>query len=239
VRERLEQNKSREREASMGNRAVITTEEKRIGVYLHWNGGRDSVEAFLHYCELKGYRSPSQDCYGWARLCQVIGNYFGGTLSIGIDEYSRLDTDNWDNGVYIIGGESGWEIVGRLYSHGEQMNYDHDEMLRAIDAAQPKSEQLGAYLDSIEIATKDVVLGDMVYFCSYEGIPEPRDIIGFGSKGSRYEGIPYTDLYGDAERGYEWNCNNFVHGETCRIVPRKTLEELEQGVAKALSLLAE
>ena len=30
----------------MGNRAVITTRKdlKDIGVYLHWNGGRDSVE---------------------------------------------------------------------------------------------------------------------------------------------------------------------------------------------------
>ena len=37
----------------MGNRAVITTRSKDIGVYLHWNGGRDSVEAFLKYCELK------------------------------------------------------------------------------------------------------------------------------------------------------------------------------------------
>lgn len=58
-----------------GNRAVITTEDKRIGVYIHWNGGRDSVEAFLKYCELKGYRKPEEDCYGWARLCQVIGNF--------------------------------------------------------------------------------------------------------------------------------------------------------------------
>ena len=39
----------------MGNRAVITTENKKIGIYLHWNGGRDSVEAFLKYCELKNY----------------------------------------------------------------------------------------------------------------------------------------------------------------------------------------
>lgn len=28
----------------MGNRAVITTPDKKMGVYLHWNGGRDSVE---------------------------------------------------------------------------------------------------------------------------------------------------------------------------------------------------
>ena len=73
----------------MGNRAVITTKENfdnnGIGIYLHWNGGYDSVSAFLKYCELKGHRSPDTDCYGWARLCQVIGNFFGGTTSIGID----------------------------------------------------------------------------------------------------------------------------------------------------------
>lgn len=26
----------------MGNRAVITTPDKKMGVYLHWNGGRDN-----------------------------------------------------------------------------------------------------------------------------------------------------------------------------------------------------
>ena len=86
----------------MGNRAVITTEEKQIGVYVHWNGGKESIETFLAYCDMKNQRPPESDCYGWARLCQVIGNFFGGTTSIGIDKYSRLDTDNWDNGVFII-----------------------------------------------------------------------------------------------------------------------------------------
>ena len=81
----------------MGNRAVITTstdinvsESNDIGVYLHWNGGRDSVEAFLLYCKLKGYRTPEYDNYGWARLCQVIGNFFGGGLSITNTDYSTL-----------------------------------------------------------------------------------------------------------------------------------------------------
>lgn len=31
----------------MGNRAIITTKKRDLGVYLHWNGGRDSVGAFL------------------------------------------------------------------------------------------------------------------------------------------------------------------------------------------------
>ena len=48
----------------MGNSALIMTkdgfEKGGIGLYLHWNGGRDSVESFLNYCKLKGYRPPEQ-----------------------------------------------------------------------------------------------------------------------------------------------------------------------------------
>lgn len=124
----------------MGNRAVITTRSKDIGVYLHWNGGRDSVEAFLKYCKLKGYRPPELDCYGWARLCQVIGNFFGGELSIGIDKYDRLDKDNGDNGVYVI---ENWNIVDRLFiSWPEQHEYDLIGMLKSINNAQPEKERL-------------------------------------------------------------------------------------------------
>lgn len=128
----------------MGNRAVITTRENfknnGVGVYVHWNGGRDSVEAFLKYCEMKGYRSPSYDNYGWARLCQVIGNFFGGELSVGIDVVNHLDCDNYDNGVYII---DGWEIVDREYFKGtEQDRYDLEEMLHDIDCSMPEKERI-------------------------------------------------------------------------------------------------
>ena len=69
----------------MGNRAVITTRKRDLGVYLHWNGGRDSVEAFLEYCRLRGFRAPETDDYGWARLCRVVCNYMGGEgLSVGV-----------------------------------------------------------------------------------------------------------------------------------------------------------
>ena len=123
----------------MGNRAVITTRENfennGVGIYIHWNGGRDSVEAFLDYCKLAGHRSPTDDCYGWARLTQVISNFFGGSLSIGVDVVNNLDCDNWDNGVYLI---DGWKIVGRKYFDGEEQNvYDRLEMLKEIDKCQP------------------------------------------------------------------------------------------------------
>lgn len=133
----------------MGNRAVIATRNKDLGVYLHWNGGRDSVEAFLKYCELKGYRPPERDCYGWARLCQVIGNYFGGELSIGIDKYEKLDRDNGDNGVYII---ENWKIVDREFINWpEQHEYDLISMLRDINNHQPEREKLeDSVIDSVE-----------------------------------------------------------------------------------------
>ena len=128
----------------MGNRAVITTKENMdnngIGVYLHWNGGRDSVRAFLKYCELKGYRAPSDDNYGWARLCQVIGNFFGGSTSLGIDTVNNLDCNNWDNGAYLI---EGWEIVGRMYFEGEEQDeYDLVGMLKTINDSMPESERI-------------------------------------------------------------------------------------------------
>ena len=128
----------------MGNRAVITTkanmDNNGVGVYLHWNGGRDSVRAFLKYCELKGYRAPSEDNYGWARLCQVIGNFFGGSISLGIDTVNNLDCNNWDNGVYLI---EGWEIVGRMYFEGEEQDeYDLVGMLKTINDSMPESERI-------------------------------------------------------------------------------------------------
>ena len=121
----------------MGNRAVITTEDKKIGIYLHWNGGRHSIEGFLAVCKELGHRPPETDSYGWARLCQVIGNFFGGTTSIGIDLLDNLDCDNGDNGMYII---KNWEIIGREftpYKANEPKIDDLTELITEIKTSQP------------------------------------------------------------------------------------------------------
>ena len=126
----------------MGDRAVIANKDKNIGVYLHWDGYREFVESILAYCDVKGYRSPDADYeYGWARLCQVAGNTIGGTLSLGVGVYSRMDTDNWDNGTYII---KDWDIVERLYQHYEdaKMQDSMFENLVYINNKQPKDERL-------------------------------------------------------------------------------------------------
>lgn len=126
----------------MGDRAVISNKNKNLGVYLHWYGYREFVESVLAYCDVKQYRSPDvDDEYGWARLCQVLGNTLGGNLSLGIGKFERMDTDNWDNGTYII---EGWDIKERLYKQYEdaQMKDSMFENLKYINEKQPQDEQL-------------------------------------------------------------------------------------------------
>lgn len=125
----------------MGNRCVIATKKKDLAIYLHWNGGRDSVEGFLEYCRRMNFRPPETDCYGWARLSQVIANFFGGDgLSIGIDTFAALDGSGDDNGTYII---EDWRIVGREDAPSvEQHEYSLDEMLDEIEKAQPDNMKL-------------------------------------------------------------------------------------------------
>lgn len=207
----------------MGNRAVITTEKnfenKGVGVYLHWNGGYDSVSAFLKYCELKGYRTPDTDNYGWARLCQVVGNFFGGSTSVGIDTVDKLDCDNYDNGVYII---KGWEIVDRKHKrYAEQMEYDLEEMLMEIDNRMPKDEQIGEYLKAKEIPTEDLKVGDTVFIKEYNEKFVKHQVMGFGSEervnGTSVCGKPYVDLYG-SYFSYDKNINNYIFTDTVRVV---------------------
>ena len=133
----------------MGNRAIITTPEKEIGVYLHWNGDRSSVEAFVAYCALKGYRSPTCDAaYGFARLTQVIGNFFGGGLSVGVVGKGDIEAmaATLDNGIYLL---DGWEITGRevpFENYVDMKCNDLAERLLAIDKRQPEREQMGERL---------------------------------------------------------------------------------------------
>ena len=170
----------------MGNRAVITTTKRDMGVYLHWNGGRDSVEGFLEYCHMRGFRSPECDDYGWARLCQVVGNFMGASgLSVGIWPYPgdapALEAGS-DNGVYVT---EGWRVVGRVLpwdGFHEQDEYPLRDMLLAIDAAQPEGQRLGGYLLAEEVAVGEVELGDSVYMRQVSGAYEAFEVIGFGER---------------------------------------------------------
>lgn len=129
--------------SSMSNNALITSTNKDLAVYVHWNGGRDSVEAYLDYCHMHHFRSPETDSYGYARLCQVLGNFFGPDgLSVGVEPYpGDRAADDYDNGIYVI---ENWQIVNRYpLLPREQKTHNHLELLKAIDERQPEAMQLG------------------------------------------------------------------------------------------------
>ena len=100
----------------MGNRAVIVSHDtnkenadKKIGIYLHWYGSPESIKHFLDIAKNKIRDVDSDPQYFWARFCQIIANEIDGgngqgALSIGIGIVSKLDTHNYDNGVYYING---------------------------------------------------------------------------------------------------------------------------------------
>lgn len=146
----------------MGNRAVIATRSKNTGMYIHWNGGRDSIEAFLEYAKLKGWESPEKEYGTWLKLSKVVNNFAGG-CSGEIDKYKNLDTDNYDNGVYII---QNWKIVDRLFLRGsEQREYPLQEMVVCINDAQPEGFRI--LNDDIEWHFNKLQVNKIISFRKY------------------------------------------------------------------------
>ena len=99
----------------MGNRCVITTKDvnkenraQKLGIYLHWNGSKEDVEAILKKAKERKIRIWNDDYqYFWARLIQIAAEHVEETTgdqvcSIGVDTVECLDCHNWDNGVYYI-----------------------------------------------------------------------------------------------------------------------------------------
>ena len=107
----------------MGNRAVLVFEHNQSdnapAIYLHWNGGRSSVEAFLHAANTLKISGP--DSGNMDKLANMIARYFFdcevGT-TVYRDQYGKTDKDNWDNGVYVINEH--FEIVGRKFVRNEE-----------------------------------------------------------------------------------------------------------------------
>ena len=113
----------------MGNRAVIaiSEQESATGIYLHWNGGVESVLAFAHAARDMGARSPSgDDCYAMAGLIRAVTLFIhdgaGELISMGVGPVKSLDTDNYDNGLFIIGGD--WNIKTRYFNRDSVQNVE-------------------------------------------------------------------------------------------------------------------
>jgi hypothetical protein len=103
----------------MGNRATViftNQDEKDISpaVYLHWNGGPESIYAFLDEMDRRNIR-VNDTMYECARFIHIVGDFFDmdeiSSLSLGVTngpkkiepkELEKTRTDHGDNGFYII-----------------------------------------------------------------------------------------------------------------------------------------
>lgn len=122
----------------MGNRATITFapfDEKAPCIYIHWNGGRASVEAFCKASRELGYCSPAEDkAYGLARLTGLLCAFNGITsdTGVGLGFVEELIEAGDDNGCYVIGSD--WEIVERRYCTGGLMDMSQDTLEYEVDS---------------------------------------------------------------------------------------------------------
>ena len=148
----------------MGNRAVISFDsaaQNGIAVYVHWNGGRDSIEAFLKATRiLMGVGGRLGDeSYGKARFIQVVGLNFPGALSFGVGTVKQFGGAECDNGLYIIDSAT-MTIKGRKFDSYyddnpfvEQDEYDlnefTNEIIKVINAGYAVHNEGATYPDSM------------------------------------------------------------------------------------------
>lgn len=109
----------------MGNRAVISFSERKSApsIYLHWNGGRASVEGFLEGCRRGGYKATGDADKDTQFIARAIAPFFMQNWGIRMTVYEqpvgRADRDNGDNGWYIIDQKT-LEIVKRIHRRYEE-----------------------------------------------------------------------------------------------------------------------
>lgn len=146
----------------MGNRAVLILESMpTVGIYLHWNGGLESVLAFLEAAKRRGVRDPSSDgTYCLARLTQTIGEYFSAPgeypdyeCSLGVGPVSDLDCDNGNNGVYWIG--KGFTITRREHAR------DTRTTVQALDRVGPRKRNGGDERYPSELQRYEAIVAEL------------------------------------------------------------------------------
>jgi hypothetical protein len=112
----------------MGNRAnvlFVDGEHLSPAVCLHWNGGPESVYAFLAEMERRKCRIAGDPAYGSARFAHIVCDFFdkdsAGALSVGLlaapKSLSLEDLEplnHGDNGIYVVetvrNGSVAWKM---------------------------------------------------------------------------------------------------------------------------------
>ena len=157
----------------MGNRAVIAGDRggepsAKLGIYLHWNGGRDTVGPVLAFARDVEVRWDESGIETIAALFQSIVER-GEVLHI-----HQLDYDNGDNGTYVV--DYDLEIVGREFFREEEEEQNFHSYEGVYFAA--ADSQLGQAL----VALQDSRLSDSIHIGSNSKVTDyleknVRDIV--------------------------------------------------------------
>ena len=153
----------------MGNRAVVVFTDENWNnpgpaVYLHWNGGPDSIYAFLSELDRRKARQGNDMAYQVARFIHVIGDYFdkdeAGSTSLGVmDAPKEISSEGLadlcdigsDNGVYVVNRNNG-KLIMRRFVYGGKMSKElskkqvkeeykksqHDAIFQSLKVIRPK-----------------------------------------------------------------------------------------------------
>ncbi len=124
----------------MGNRAVLAIKGNKVDIYLHWNGGRASVEGFCAACKELGFRPPSQDeHFSAGYLIAACGLFFGDGLSVGVGPSGAFAEEG--NGKYVIGGD--WEVLSGSIREVDPVKTEaiKNRIVRMWKAAQAASKE--------------------------------------------------------------------------------------------------
>ncbi len=149
----------------MGNRSYIVLKDKKeygSAIYLHWNGGPESIYAFID--TLKEYGARMDISYGTARLVQLIGNFMGGTLSLGIEgaPQNKKDLEQYtpgDNGLFVY--DVNTEKMERMMSDCTKSNDgQYHEKVKWLSDKQVEQERKEAYKHPY-LVDKDGIVEDI------------------------------------------------------------------------------
>ena len=143
----------------MGNRAVVAfvdcsgqdksrylnnslIKDKSPCVYLHWDGGRDSVEGFLTVVKKLYGGSSCLDAKERAVLFYSVVRRAGmGGVSTEICTFKEADADNGDNGAYWV--DESFEIIDREYQrYPEQQSHQLNEFVNTVIELTVKNDAL-------------------------------------------------------------------------------------------------
>lgn len=151
----------------MGNRATVifvnkTHTEISPAVYLHWNGGPESVYPFLAELDRRDVRADQE--YECARFIGIIAEYqeqeHYTPYSLGVSNgpaqikaATLAKYDPGDNGIYVVCRDTGAEAVDRWHDKGRFVDDHWVPKLVKTNPAEVAREKRGAWAHECNTGT--------------------------------------------------------------------------------------